>query len=312
MKLTFILCFLCLIGMYVVISSVGAEAPTTPKILFTSFRDGNNEIYIMDPDGRNQNNLTDNPANDIQGVWSPTGEQILFVSNRHAGVWDLFLMDPDGTNVQKVFKKLIYREQPEWAPDGKRIVYRRAEENMLYIAEVGGQVEEPLVTTRPFGGYPRWSPDGTEIAFMSRKADEIKGYHIRIINVHARGKRWLMPKMEPSQYFPAWSPTGEKLAFSWKNAELAAETLFIVNRDGSSLEKVQPSAYDPTWSPQGDELLFKRAQQIYKIRIGDNEPKRLTFHIETWFMDWFDPAYALPVSPQPHLLTTTWGEIKKK
>ena len=195
------------------VSPLFAKAPTMPKILFTSFRDGNNEIYIMDPDGRKQVNLTDNPANDIQGVWSPTGEQILFVSSRHAGVWDLFIMDTDGRNVRKVFKKLLYREQPVWAPDGKSIVYSRVKEDMLYIAKVGEQIEEPLVPTRPFGGYPRWSPDGTEIAFMSKMHDDEKGTHIRIINIHTKEKRWLLPDGEPTQYFPAWSPTSEKLAF---------------------------------------------------------------------------------------------------
>ena len=59
-----------------------AEAPTTPKIVFTSSRSGNSEIYIMNPDGSEQVNLTQHPAIDLQAVWSPTGEQILFVSNR--------------------------------------------------------------------------------------------------------------------------------------------------------------------------------------------------------------------------------------
>ena len=303
---------LCLIQICIVVGSVGAKAPKTPKIIFTSFRDGNNEIYMMDSNGRKQVNITRNRAMDIQGVWSPTGEQILFVSDRHAGVWDLFLMDPDGTNVRKIFKKLIYREQPAWSPDGKRIVYKRAEENMLYIAEVGGQIEEPFAPTRPFGGYPKWSPDGTEIAFMSKKHNEEKGYRIRIINTQTGEQEWLLPEMKPSQYFPAWSPTGEKLAFSWEHPELEAKTLCIVNRDGNGFEKVLPVAYNPIWSPQGDELLFKRFQQIYKIRIGDDKPKQLTFHIEPWYMDWFDPSYALPVSPQSHLLTITWGEVKEK
>ena len=38
-----------------------AEAPTTPKILFTSARDGNREVYIMNPDGSEQVNLTKHP-----------------------------------------------------------------------------------------------------------------------------------------------------------------------------------------------------------------------------------------------------------
>ena len=57
------------------VSPLFAQAPTTPKILFTSSRDGNREIYIMNPDGSEQVNLTQHPAGDLQAVWSPTGEQ---------------------------------------------------------------------------------------------------------------------------------------------------------------------------------------------------------------------------------------------
>ena len=85
-----------------VLSSVWAKAPVTAKIAFASNRDGNSEIYIMNPDGSQQVNLTQHPAADFDPAWSPTGEQILFNSNRD-GQWDLYLMDADGKNVQKVF-----------------------------------------------------------------------------------------------------------------------------------------------------------------------------------------------------------------
>ena len=85
---------------------VFAKTPTTPKILFTSARDGNREVYIMNPDGSEQINLTKHPAGDLQAVWSPTGEKILFVSDR-GGERDLYLMDSDGSNVRRVFKRKI-------------------------------------------------------------------------------------------------------------------------------------------------------------------------------------------------------------
>ncbi|MCG9133613.1 PD40 domain-containing protein [Candidatus Poribacteria bacterium] len=73
--------------------SVLAKAPTTPKILFTSERDGNREVYMMNPDGSEQVNLTQHPADDQRALWSPTGEQVLFLSDR-GGVRDLYLMNP--------------------------------------------------------------------------------------------------------------------------------------------------------------------------------------------------------------------------
>ena len=65
-----------------------------------------------------QVNLTKNLADDLFPAWSPSGEQILFVSNRD-GMRDLYLMDADGGNVEKVFKQRAHREDPTWAPDGK-------------------------------------------------------------------------------------------------------------------------------------------------------------------------------------------------
>ena len=72
-----------------------AQAPGTAKIVFVSARDLNREIYLMNPDGSEQVNLTKNLADDLFPVWSPTGEQILFVSDRD-GIRDLYLMDADG------------------------------------------------------------------------------------------------------------------------------------------------------------------------------------------------------------------------
>ena len=52
-----------------------AKAPATAKIAFTSNRDGNYEIYIMNPDGTGQKNLTRHRASDVQPAWSPHRER---------------------------------------------------------------------------------------------------------------------------------------------------------------------------------------------------------------------------------------------
>ena len=58
------------------------------KITFYSNRDGNNEIYLMNIDGTNQQNLTNNSADDRATTWSPDGSKIGFQSTRD-GNWEI-------------------------------------------------------------------------------------------------------------------------------------------------------------------------------------------------------------------------------
>ena len=138
------------------ISLVFAKAPTTAKIAFGSARDGNREIYIMNPDGTQQMNLTRHKADDVSPAWSPTGEQILFASDRERPhvppSWDLYLMDADGKNVRRVFEKSEDRRHPTWSPDGEQIAYTRFDRGVgyIYIATIDGKNEERVA----IGGTP--------------------------------------------------------------------------------------------------------------------------------------------------------------
>ena len=306
------------------ICPVLAKAPKTAKILFGASREGNRDLYLMNPDGGEQINITNHPADDIYGAWSSTGEQILFASDRDGG-YDLYLMDAGGQNVRRVFGKSVHREAPTWSPDGKQIAYTRREQGkrVIYIASIDSEKEERVA----IGSAPAWSPDGMEIAYIVKAGQD--RWEIHIFNVRTRKQKvFFPPKAIPTWMgsIPAWSPDGDKLAFSWQHKVPLADfgnrvTIYVVNRDGTGLTKivdeVDPRATDPVWSPRGDELLYakrkREAKQIFKIALNGGQSEQLT-HIGTWNtpVDWFDPAYALPVSPQPQLLTTIWGELKRE
>jgi len=72
-------------------------SPDGEHIVFTSDRDGNPNIYIMDADGSNVTLLTDGPGNDNNPSWSPDGDRIAFSSDRD-GDWEIYVMDADGSN----------------------------------------------------------------------------------------------------------------------------------------------------------------------------------------------------------------------
>jgi len=76
----------------------GTTPTTNGKIAFYSDRDGNEEIYVMDADGSNQTNLTNNAAADNVPRWSPDKSKIAFYSNRDDVNGEIYVMDADGSN----------------------------------------------------------------------------------------------------------------------------------------------------------------------------------------------------------------------
>lgn len=333
MNLARLLWSFCLILLYLSVCITWAKVPKTAKIAFASAGDVNREIYLMNPDGSGQVNITNHPADDLHPTWSPTGEQILFVSDRSRGR-DLYLMDADGENIKRIFANHEHRDRPTWSPDGQRIAYERIEENderFIYIATIDGKQEEKVAK----GVEPAWAPSSPELAFSRNRRIILLNLHTGIETILRRdGIAW--------QHSPAWSPTGDKLAFSWNlqpivpppgvlpgerfivpKAWFNHETIYIMNQDGTGLEQIVDEAGReatwPTWSPDGTQLLYndwvRGYLQIFKINLVNRVSEQLT-HTQRAIQantlpDWFDPAYALPISPQPQLLTTIWGEIKK-
>ena len=100
----------------------GAETTSNSKILFSSSRDGNSEIYIMNMDGSNQKRITNNEFYDGDATWSPDGTKIAFVSDRD-GDPEIYIMNADGTNVKRITNSPGEDNSPEWSPDGSMIAF---------------------------------------------------------------------------------------------------------------------------------------------------------------------------------------------
>ena len=121
----FILGIFCVFFLSLGAASV-AEAGS--KIAFSSFRDGNYEIYVMDADGSNQTNISNTSSHDIYPAWSPDGNHIAFTAWRDGNA-EIYLMDEDGSNQTNISNNSSNDDSPAWSPE----------------------LPEPVPTTSPMG-----------------------------------------------------------------------------------------------------------------------------------------------------------------
>ena len=86
------------LGVVGLFASSGQGRGIPGSVVFYSARTGNNEIFLMNPDGTDPTRITVNPASDVDPDISTNGREIVFSSNR-TGNNDIFVTDRDGISV---------------------------------------------------------------------------------------------------------------------------------------------------------------------------------------------------------------------
>ena len=108
---TFGMVLVALLSDVIPLTHLYAQVRPKMQIAFVTNRAGNSEIYVIDGDGKNLRNLTNNPDTDRDPAWSPNGQKIVFSSNRE-GNYDIYMMNADGTNIHQ----LTNHPADDWQP----------------------------------------------------------------------------------------------------------------------------------------------------------------------------------------------------
>lgn len=229
-------------------------------IMFSSNRDGDWELYVTSLASGILLNLTNNEVDDQQGVWSPDGSQIAYMS-KLAGKWDIWLMDADGLNKRNLTATWQGdSEQPSWSPDGSKLAFSNNQE--VYILDLAINQGMNITNSPEFDGFPAWSPDGTQLVFRSNRDGNREIYR-----VNADGSNPIrLTNDTASDDHPIWSPDGLHIIFQSTRGSTTPTTsaewqIYIMDNDGANLHLVSQLKEvtviaDPSFSPDGQWITF--------------------------------------------------------
>ena len=118
-------------------------------------------------------NLTNHPAQDNFGAWSPDGQQLLFTSDRD-GTVTIYAISVQGGEPRALTELESANGRPDWSPDGRKIAFmsdRDEGDVEIYVMDADGGNTTRLTDSPGFDGFPAWSPDGDYLAFISFRRD---------------------------------------------------------------------------------------------------------------------------------------------
>jgi Tol biopolymer transport system component len=180
-----------------------AEATVSPdgsRIVFTSVRDGDLELYTMKTDGSELRRLTSEKGYDGGAFFSADGTKIVYRAHHpkeavtlekyerlleqgliEPSVLEIFVMDADGSNKRQVTDNGAANFCPFFHPDGERIIFSSNMDDPkgrnfdLYMIGTDGTGLERVTTDPSFDGFPMFSQDGRKLVFASNRNARERG-----------------------------------------------------------------------------------------------------------------------------------------
>ena len=177
------------------------------RVSFSSNHEGNFEIYTVNPNGSETNRLTNDSNRDLAPNWSPSGDRLVFQSDRASPpTFEIWTVGSDGSNPQRLTTTGAGELTPSYSPDGTLIAFASDRDGAgireIYVMNANGSNQERLTTFGARTTDPTWSPDGTRIAFQS---DTDGDFEIYVIDLSTRAVEQITNNGD-EDIEPSWGP----------------------------------------------------------------------------------------------------------
>jgi Tol biopolymer transport system component len=249
-----------ILGVTAAVATANAPGSHNGRLAFAQADPDGRHIYSVLPNGHDLRMLTNGPYRDACPSYSPDGKSIVFCSSRNDG-FQIWWMSQNGKDLRQL-TDVGFAWFPSYAPDGRTIAFSGQNgsdpNDEVFVMNTDGSDLRAL--TAPGTGnneWPRWSPDGAKIAFVSDRTGIEQVY-----TMDADGSSQTQLTFQPVEHdqLADWSPDGSRIAYA--QGEIGVdEKIWVMNADGSGQHRVSSGSTDdfgPVWAPDGTQIAFVR------------------------------------------------------
>jgi len=265
-------------------------SPDGKKVVFhsnrTSFSDPDGtdvQIFVIDLETRKVEQLTHEPGRNVDPVWSPDGEQIVYSAGNDE-TRDIFIMAADGSNNRRLTEDKASNYHAKWLPDGSGIIFDSNRDHNpgdevtnreIYTMNLEGANVSRLTNYSDWDTYASVSPEGSKIVWrrVVENFDDSRNAEIFVMDRDGENIKRLTDTPAFDSY-PAWSPDGQKIMFSSNRNEDHYEdfNIYMINPDGTGLEKITDTIHEveqirARFSPDGKKIIYNRQFMDGRIEI---------------------------------------------
>jgi len=223
-----------------------AWSPDVRSLLYTSYKRGNPNLYVIDLLSGRETLLSDRPGLNLGGKWSPDGSMIA-ASVEDNGNAEIVLLDRNGKLLRRLTHNWAIDVSPSWSPDGRQVAFcsNRTGAPQIFVVGVDGGEAQRVTFSGTYNTSPAWSPKGTTIAYVGRVEG---GFNLFTVRADGSEIRQLTQDAGNNED-PSWAPDGRYLVFS--SSRTGRKKLFITDAAGMSQVQLTHGGGDdtsPAWS----------------------------------------------------------------
>ena len=249
----------------------------TTRLVFIGRRTkgSSKQVYVCDFDGSNLRQLTHKENPHVSPSWDPTGTKVVYTSYED-GNPDLFMTDVQTGKTRKLSGYRGLNSGGNFSPSGKVVAFTGSHSGNaeIDVTTPQGSPRKPLLVGRGLDVDPSFSPDGKWMAFVSGRFGNPHIFRAQLAwDGDTRVRVVADKRLTYAGWYnatPSWSPDSQKIAFAGFDKGTSRFDLFLMNHDGSNLERLTLKNGDnesPSWSPNGQLIAF------HSNRVGDGNVK---------------------------------------